>query len=531
MSPPKGAAGAADALRRYIERLPAIALIRLTIIALFLAAAGPAPALAERPAELDGFDRFVAEVMAEWQVPGLAVAAVRDGELVLLAAYGERDPERGLPVTTETLFAIGSVTKTFTATGLAMLADQGRLDWDKPVRAYMPDFALMDPEASRLITPRDLVSHRSGLPRHDVLWYAEAFDRDELLRRLRFLKPTKKLRQAFQYQNLMFMAAGILAGRLAGTTWEDFTRRRLLAPLGMSATRIGLGAFLSAPEIALPYFPGEDGREAIDFRSTDRIAPAGAIYSNIEDMARYLRFHLGRGVFEGRRLLSRQAAVELLGEQANLRRAGKPRDYATEGYGLGFYLGRYRGHRVARHGGAIDGYLSRFSFMPEAGIGIVVLSNMSGGNPVPRIVTLNLYDRLLDLEPLPWAERRRAADQRRRARGKPPKPQIGPVENARPPSWPLAALAGRYEHPAYGVIAIELKAGALAGRFNDIGFDLVHRDGDIWQVPETVWPLREALAMTFEAGANGAVGRLTTPIADGPTYRFNPGDMIFERRP
>lgn len=506
-------------------------MIRLTFIALLLALTGPAPAVAERPAELDGFDGFVAEVMAEWQLPGMAIAAVRGGELVLLAAYGERDPERGLPVTTETLFAIGSVTKTFTATGLAMLADEGRFDWDKPVRTYMPDFALMDPEASRRITPRDLVGHRSGLPRHDVLWYARAFDRAELLRRLRYLKPTKKLRQAFQYQNLMFMTAGILAGRLAGTSWEDFTRQRLLAPLGMTATRIGLGAFLAAPEIALPYFPGEQGREAIDFRSTDQIGPAGAIYSNIEDMARYLRFHLGRGRFEGRRLLSRQGAVELLSEQVNLRRAGKPRDYATEGYGLGFYLGRYRGQRVARHGGAIDGYLSRFTFMPEAGIGIVVLSNMSGGNPVPRIVALNLYDRLLGLEPLPWAEWRRAADQRRKARGKPAKPPIGPVENARTPSWPLAAVAGRYQHPAYGVIRIELKAGALSGRFNDIGFELVHHDGDTWQVPETFWPLREALEMTFQAGKNGAPARLVTPIADGPTYRYNPGDMVFERQP
>ncbi|MDH3597312.1 MAG: serine hydrolase [Rhodospirillales bacterium] len=488
---------------------------------------------AQVPAGLDGFDRFVEQVMAEWQVPGLAVAAVRDGEIVLCRAYGFRDPERGLPVTPRTLFAIGSVTKTFTATGLAILADEGRLAWDRPLRDYLPDFALMDPEASRRITPLDLVTHRSGLPRHDVLWYAEAFDRAELLRRIRYLRPTKALGETFQYQNLMFMVAGVLAGRLAGTTWEDFTRRRLLDPLGMTSTRLSLGAFLAAPEIALPYFPGEDGREAIAFRNTDEIAPAGAVYSNIEDMVRYLRFHLDGGRLNGRRLLSPAGAAELRRVRVRLASAA-PRKTGTEGYGLGFYVARYRGHRVVRHGGAIDGYLARLSFMPEDGLGLVVLSNLSGGNPVPRLVAYNLYDRLLGLDPLPWAERRRTADRRRAAAkdaaGETAEPDPPPL-GALPPPRALAAYAGRYEHPAYGDLRIEARDGALSGRFNDIGFALVPWDGDTWQVPETVWPLREGLKMTFLANGHGEVDRLATPIADGPTYRFNPGDMIFRRAP
>jgi CubicO group peptidase (beta-lactamase class C family) len=484
---------------------------------------------AEPPGALEGFDAFVAEVMAEWQVPGLAVAAVRDGEILLSRTYGLRDPERGLPVTPRTLFALGSVAKTFTATGLAILAEEGRLDWDRPLQAYLPDFALMDPEASRRITPRDLVSHRSGLPRHDVLWYAEAFDRAELLHRLRYLRPTKALGEAFQYQNLMFMAAGILAGRLAGSTWEDFTRRRLLEPLGMTATRLSLGAFLSAPEIALPYFPGGNGREAVAFRNTDEIAPAGGVYSNLEEMVRYLRFHMGAGRLDGRRLLSPAGAAERRRLQVRLGPAGNPKETGTEGYGLGFYLARYRGRPVVRHGGAIDGYLARLSFMPEDGLGLVVLSNLSGGNPVPRLVAFHLYDRLLGLDRLPWAERRRDADRRRAAAGTAEAER--PPPDARPPARPLAAYAGRYRHPAYGELRIEARDGALAGRFNDIGFALMPWDGDTWRVPETAWPLREGLKMTFLDNGQGEVDRLATPIADGPTYRFNPGDMIFRRRP
>ena len=492
--------------------------------------AAGAEAPAGQPAGLEGLDRFVEQVMAEWQVPGLALAAVKHGEVVALRTYGLRDPERGLPVTTGTLFAIGSVTKTFTATGLAILADEGRLDWSRPVRDYLPDFALMDRRASREITPRDLVSHRSGLPRHDVLWYAEAFDRGEMLARLRHLEPTKRLGETFQYQNLMFMAAGVLAGRLAETTWEDFTRRRLLEPLGMTSTRLSLGAFLSAPEIALPYFPGEEGREAIAFRNTDEIAPAGGLYSTIEDMARYLRFHLNDGRLDGRRLLSPAGAKELRRVQVRLARAGAPRVTGTEGYGLGFYVARYRGRRVVRHGGAIDGYMARFSFMPEDGLGLVVLSNLSGGNPVPRLVAYALYDRLLGLKPLPWAERRRAADRRRAARNTSEPPYV-PPEDAAPPARPLEAYAGRYEHPAYGGITIERRGKALAGWFNDIGFGLQHHDGETWRVPDTAWPLREGLEMTFRADAAGRVEALATPIADGPTYRFNPGEMIFARTP
>ena len=211
-------------------------------------------------------------------------------------------------------------------------------------------------------------------------------------------------------------------------------------------------------------------------------------------------------------------------------RRGRPKQTGTEGYGLGFYVARYRGHRVLRHGGAMDGYLARFSFMPEKGLGLVVLSNLSGGNPVPRLVAYNLYDRLLGLEPLPWAERRREADRRRARLKKPEEPYASP-EDAAPPGRPLSAYAGRYAHPAYGVITLEARDGALAGRFNDIGFALQHHDGETWRVPETFWPLREGLEMKFRADTAGRVEALATPIADGPTYRFNPGEMIFARTP
>ena len=488
------------------------------------------PIAAETGEALAGFETFVAEIMAEWQVPGLAVAAVKDGEVVLQGTYGLRDAELGLPVAPRTLFAVGSVTKTLTATGLAMLVEAGRLDWDRPLRDYMPDFALLDPEASRRITARHLVTHSSGLPRHDVLWYAEAFDRAEMLRRLRFLEPTKPLGASFQYQNLMFMVAGMLAGRLEGGSWEAFTRKRILEPLGMTATRLSLEGFLATPDIAMPYFPGDQGRVPIALRDTDEIGPASSVYANLEDMLRYLRFHLGAGRAGDHRLLSRAATEALWRVEVPFAAPKAPRDFWTEGYGLGFYVASYRGHRMVRHGGAIDGYLAWFSLLPDARLGVVVLSNLSGGNPVPRLVTLNLYDRLLGLAPLPWAERRRQAERARKIAAQAADIKE-PAAPARPPAFALPAYGGSYEHPAYGVIRISVGQEGLVGRFNHIGFRLAHLDGETWQVPETAWPLREGLAMTFLRDGEGRIDRLATPIADGPTYRFNPGDMIFRRFP
>ncbi|MEM7223241.1 MAG: serine hydrolase [Pseudomonadota bacterium] len=463
---------------------------RLTVLWLILL-------LVVRPAlAADPFDDLVARAMAHWQVPGLALAAVQDGEVVVEQVYGLRDVEAGLPVTPETLFQLGSVTKSLTASGLALLAGQGAFDWDAPVDGLLPGFALTDAD----VTARDLMTHRSGVPRHDALWYLEAYDRDQLIRRLGHLTPTRERGAAFQYSNLMVMAAGALAGHLAGTTWEDFTRTRLLEPLAMDNARLSLAGFLAAPNRATGYFPGEPGRIRIPPRDTDQIAPAAALYADLEDMIRYLRFLLARG-----------DPLVLPGEIERLWRG-------DGGYGLGFYLRDHRGFRVVRHGGVIDGYAAELLLAPEADIGIVVLSNLSGANPVPRLVAKTLLDRLLNLEPIDWIGRRMARD------AAAPRPAYKLVALGTP-ARPLAAYAGRYRHPAYGTmeIAPEPDGPRLQGRLHGIDFLLVPRGGDLWQVAETVWPLRAGLEMRFEGDT------LLTPLADVPSDALNPGDLVFRR--
>lgn len=494
-----------------------------------LPAAWPAAA-ATSP--LEGLDGFVSRVMATWQVPGMAVAAVRGDTPVLVATYGFRDAEGTRPVTPHTLFALGSIAKSLTVAGLGLLVDEGRLDWDTPVRTYLPDFRLMDPRASARITPRDMVTHRSGLPRHDVLWYADAFSRAEMVRRLRFLKPTRDLGTTFQYQNLMVMAAGYLAGRLVGTSWEDFTRRRLLDPLGMRHSYLSVARFRAAPDRALPYFLGDAGRVPTPLRNTHEMAPAAGLYADVTDMVRYLRFHMGKGALGSRRLLSRAAAEAM--QTPVIAVPDRPGNvpYGEPGgtsYGMGFFVTTYRGRKFVYHPGVIDGYKAVLSFMPDDGLGVVVMSNLSGANQAPTIVARNLYDRLLGLAPLPWSRRIREAERRRAAEDVAASAEApNPLPGTRP-THPLAAYAGIYEHPAYGRIRIARTGSGLAGRFHRIAFALRHLTGDVWEVLETAWPLRKGLRLAFRTDAAGRVERLETPLADGPSYPYKVGDVTFRR--
>src|SRR5262249_7735984 len=231
-------------------------LIRLSATLLIVCLLISAPTRAQNgavPANLNGLDAFVEQVMKDWHVPGLAVAVVKDGQVVYAKGFGYRDVKRGLKVTPDTLFAIGSCSKAFTVAALAMLVDEGKLDWDKPLRDYLPDFRLQDAYATERMRPRDLVTHQSGLPRHDLVWYGSPLSRKELFERLRYLEPSRPLHAKYQYNNLMFMTAGVLVERISGITWEEFVRRRIFEPLGMKASDFSVNDSQKTSDYSLPY--------------------------------------------------------------------------------------------------------------------------------------------------------------------------------------------------------------------------------------------------------------------------------------
>ena len=288
-----------------------------------------AVASAQEP-NLAGFDAFVSQAMKDMKVPGVGIAVVQNGKIILAKGYGFRDAENNLPVTTKTVFPIASMSKSFTVTTLGTLIDDGKLEWDKPVRDYLPGFRMYDPVATDELTPRDLVTHRSGLPRHDMLWYSSNFTRKELVEKLRYLEPNKPLRQTFQYNNLMFITAGYLAGELNHTSWEDAVTTRVLKPLGMTNTVLSSEEARKGSDVAQPYRKNykTDEVKKIPFADWGDIGPAGGINSNIDDLSRYLLFHMNKGSLNGKQLLSANNAAQMQTPQMVIQGTPTTRNWA-----------------------------------------------------------------------------------------------------------------------------------------------------------------------------------------------------------
>jgi len=262
---------------------------------------------------VENLERFITEQLAAWEVPGCAVAAVRGGQVELIGGWGLRDREAGLPVTQDTLFAIGSTTKAFTATTVGALVDDGLLEWDRPLRDYVPEIRLHDPFVSDRLTIVDLLSHRSGLPRHDLTWVGQPDrSRAEIARALRFLPLSRDLRQEFQYCNLGYLVAGHVVEELSGISWEDFTRARLLEPLGMRRTNLSVDEMLADADHAAAYDRMNGSIVAVPQRPLPAMAPAGAINSSAADMARWLLAQLAGGQLDGTTVMSAGTAKRQL---------------------------------------------------------------------------------------------------------------------------------------------------------------------------------------------------------------------------
>jgi CubicO group peptidase (beta-lactamase class C family) len=401
-----------------------------------------------------GFDDVVAKSIQHWYVPGCAVTTVRSSDTLLCHGYGMRDLERGLPFLTGTLFEIASLTKAFTAACLGILADRGLVDWDAPVRTYLPGFALHDTAATDAVTVADLLSHSTGLPRHDGVWMGRTdMTRQEIMQSLHWLEASCKPRTRFQYQNMTYAVAGLLVEAVDGRSWEDFVQAELLEPLGMSRTRLSRKAGLATGDYAMPYRVQDDKPARMGFGSiTLGLRPAGGIISTAEDMGRWLAFQLGDGGANGRRVLStatlrrlQTPVIDVTGDERPF--AGLP-EFGDCAYCLGWYSQPYRGHWMLHHSGANDGLTSVVLLFPDDRVGVSVLTN-SHDTMQRLVLALTAADLLLGLEPPPWNDR--YLERAHRQGGEAPQSEP-PVPTD--PGRPLAAYVGTYAHPAYGQLAV-----------------------------------------------------------------------------
>lgn len=459
---------------------------------------------------MESIESFVEEQLAAWEVPGCAVGAVRGGKVELAGGWGLRDREAGLPVTQDTLFAIGSTTKAFTASAVGALVDDGLLEWQRPLRDYVPDIRLSDPVVTDRLTIIDLLSHRSGLPRHDLAWLGHPDrSRADLVRRLRFLPLSRDLRQGFQYCNLGYLVAGHVVDVLSGSSWEDLTRNRLLGPFGMDRTNLSVDEMLEDADHATAYLRRNGAIVRVPQRPLPAMGPAGGINSCAADMTRWLLAQLGGGQLDGATVISpatlaRQHAAHTVWEVGDLPLLSQ------HAYGLGWAIGRYRDHRLAEHAGGIDGFQTECMLLPDDGIGVVVMTNTSS-SLMALVVACRVLDELLGVEPFDFFSVLKprfdaAMAGIREARG-----ARRVVPGATLPR-PLSAYAGEYEHPGYGTFTIRLEGDTLRPSFGTMELSLAHRHYETFDLEWDELGESRAFPLMFLSDPDGDITALTVPL-------------------
>lgn len=478
---------------------------------------------------LTGYDEMVAKTIEDFKVPGLAVAIVKGGEVIYAKGFGYRDVEKKLPVTPDTLFAIGSASKAFTTFAMGTLVDEGKLAWDQPVRTFLPGFRLYDEQTTELMTPRDLVTHRSGLPRHDLLWYNnKVFSRKDMVDRLRYLEPNEQLRAKWQYNNLMFLTAGYLVEFLTGKSWEDNVRERIFTPLGMTNSNFSVLESQQSGDFALPYRENDDTEviELIPFRDITTVGPAGSINSSLNDMVKWVKVHLSGGKVGDKQLLGAASMADIHAPHMVIDGEPERPEFSRGSYGLGWFIDTYRGHPRVHHGGNIDGFSALVALLPRDDIGMVVLTNKNSTGTPDRLVQITT-DRLLKLDPIDWNGEALAQREVARKTQKEAKAKKDTVRKpGTKPAHKLAEYAGDYEHPGYGTIKIAVAGDHLDLTYNQIVASLEHWHYEVWSGKEGAEdPTFENRKFLFQGDMNGNVAAVSA--------QFEPQvkDIVFAKKP
>lgn len=462
---------------------------------------------------LAGLDSMIQRMLTEWKVPGVSVTVVEKNKVLLAKGFGYKDYERKAPVTENTQFAIGSCTKAFTASLVGFALKEKGIDLDLPVHSYFPALQFLDPTLTANVTLRDMLCHRTGLPRHDYSWYSgAAIARDSLVHNIRFLEASAPLRQNFQYNNYMYMAVASVLEKLYGKTWEQLVEEKLFTPLSMKNS--STGSMGTSGDFSYGYVYKNGTIQKVEFltEAVKGMAPAGGISSTANDMARWLLLWTNQGRWEDKEIISpyfyQQAISSQMIASANLP-TSKMTDYYFFNYGLGWYVANYRGHYGVGHGGNVNGFSSFTSFLPTDSIGIFVSVNQNN-SVLPRILTNILIDRMIEAGFRDWnAILKQPADNRQQAS----KTNL-PITQ---PSHPLQQYNGNYTNNGYGNITIQAEQGKLTGTFNRWKLTIQHHQYNYFtfSVNATVFDGSEAIRGEFKVGADGNIEALTLPYEDG----------------
>src|SRR5437660_5703040 len=456
-----------------------VALVAFAVMTFGVATRGQEAEIAKK---LQGFDAYVEQTLKDWNTPGVGVGIVVNDKLVFAKVYGYRVYEKKLPFTTKTMQPIASNSKLFTAIAAGMLVEEGKLTWDKPVWESVPEIQFYNDELNSNVTLRDMLSHRTGVTRHDLIWFKSPFTRKELFERLKYLEPQQPMRTTFLYNNLMFAAVGQIIEIKSGKKWEDFVRDRIFSPLDMSTSCYTIADMLKQPDYGVPFREKRDSFELYKipyYEDTEGVAPAGAIISNIDELSHWLIALMNEGKYNGKQVLPASVLKATLQPALALPNAGGEAlgywELINSAYGMGRWTASYRGKLLTYHGGDLPGFHSQVSFMPNDKIGVIVFVISDHSAPLYNIISYNVYERLLGMDQTSWSLRQLQQRLANKKAGTEARAKAGGdrVPNTKP-SHALADYAGDYENAAYGVLKIGLKNDALQFGFHAFDFPLSH---------------------------------------------------------
>jgi CubicO group peptidase (beta-lactamase class C family) len=509
-----------------ISRIVRTFVLPVVLLALGIAARAQEADVAKK---LQGFDAYMEQTLKDWNTPGVGVGIVVGDKLVFAKGYGYRDYEKKLPFTSKTLQPIASNSKLFTAVAAGMLVEEGKLTWDKPIKESVPGIQFYNDQLNDNVTLRDMLSHRTGVTRHDLIWFKSPFTRKELFEKLKYLEPQEPMRETFLYNNLMFAAVGQIIEIKSGKKWEDFVRERIFTPLDMNTTTYTIADMLKQPDYGVPFREKRDSFELYKipyYEDTEGVAPAGAIISNIDELSHWLIALMSDGKYNGKQVLPASVLKATLQPAIGLpNTAGEALGYwelLNPAYGMGRETASYRGKLLTFHGGDLPGFHSQVSFMPNDKIGVIVLVQTDHSAPLYNIISYNVYERLLGMDQTPWSQRQLARRLAGKKAGTEARAKAGGdrVPNTKP-SHALADYAAEYENPAYGILKIDQKGDQLEFGFHDFHFPMSHFHYDRFDTPDD------------EQYGKFSVNFRTNPQGDinNAVISLDEAEVVFTRKP
>ena len=493
---------------------------------------------AAAPADLDA---YVERVMKTFDVPGVSLAVVKDGKVALTKGYGVRKLGEPARVDAQTLFGIASNTKVFSAVALGLLVEEGKIAWDAPVIRYLPWFRLSDPYVTHELTVRDLLVHRSGLGlgAGDLLWWpASTYTRGEIARRLKDIPLATSFRSAYAYDNVRYLIAGEVIEAISGRSWEDFVAERILKPVGMTGSNVRHSAAVSGANVATTHAPVDGKVVAIKAFDSDNTNPAGGINANAEDMAKWMMELLSRGkLANGTQLFSEQTYRQLTSIVTPLNVPQLPAELSVLqpnflGYGLGLNVIDYRGRKALMHTGGLPGYVSKVFWIPDAALGVAVLTNQESSAAFDSIV-YRVADQFLGAPPVDWATAYvTVRDRQRAAMAAQEKKATASRDASSTPSLPLNGYAGTYTDAWYGDIVIESVNGKLVMRFTrtpSLVGELEHWQHDTFIVRWNDRELRADAYVTFALNPDGTIDQAKMRAVSAETdFSFDFQDLLLK---